>query len=139
MKDKLRVFIVDDSTVFRSQIRSALEGIEDIEVAGFATDGRMACESLKTKKVDVVTLDLEMPIMDGLATLAELKRIGLDVHVLVFSSHTKSGAESTLQALQLGARDFLLKPQRKDHAHQPSPKPLARLAAQPPVPPLRWF
>lgn len=111
MSEKLKVFIVDDSTVFRSQIRAALEGQDGIEVVGFATDGRMACEALKHKKVDVVTLDMEMPIMNGLETLTELAKQSEKPHVLVFSSHTRSGADATLKALQLGASDFLLKPQ----------------------------
>ena len=102
---------MDDSTVFRSQIRTALEGIQGIEVVGFATDGKMAIESLKHKKVDLVTLDLEMPVMDGLQTLEELNRLKIRPHILVFSAHTKRGAESTLSALQAGASDFLLKPQ----------------------------
>lgn len=110
MSENLRVFIVDDSTVFRSQIRAALEGEDGIEVVGFATDGKMACEALKHKKVDVVTLDMEMPVMNGLETLKELRRHEEMPRVLVFSSHTKSGAEATLSALQLGASDFLLKP-----------------------------
>lgn len=110
MSEKLKVLIVDDSAVFRSQIRAALENEADIEVVGFATNGRMACDVLKTKKVDVMTLDLEMPIMGGLDTLKELSQQEARPHVLVFSAHTKSGAEATLSALQLGASDFLLKP-----------------------------
>lgn len=110
MSDKTRVFIVDDSTVYRSQIRAALADQPDIEVVGFATDGKMACETLRFKQVDVVTLDLEMPVMDGLTMLEELEKQGLRPYVIVFSSLSKSGAESTLKALRLGASDFLLKP-----------------------------
>jgi two-component system, chemotaxis family, protein-glutamate methylesterase/glutaminase len=110
MGGNIRVFIVDDSTVFRSQIRAAIEGQSGIEIVGFAGDGKMACESLKHKKVDVVTMDLEMPIMDGLSTLAELNRLGIKPQILVFSALSKAGAEATLSALQLGASDFLLKP-----------------------------
>lgn len=118
MEERIRVFIVDDSTVFRSQIRTALEDQDGIEIVGFATDGRMACEALKHKKVDVVTLDLEMPVMSGLETLKELKRSGVLPYVLVFSSQTKRGAESTLAALHMGASDFLLKPQLEPHSNK---------------------
>lgn len=111
MSDKTRVFIVDDSTVYRSQIRAALADQPDIEVVGFATDGKMACDTLRFKQVDVVTLDLEMPVMDGLTMLEELEKMGQRPYVIVFSSLSKSGAESTLKALRLGASDFLLKPQ----------------------------
>lgn len=116
MKENIRVFIVDDSAVFRSQIRAALEGQPGIEVVGFANNGQMACDLIKGKDADVVTLDLEMPVMDGLKTLVEFRKMGINPYTIVFSAHTRTGAESTLAALQSGASDFLLKPQLDPNA-----------------------
>ncbi|RZA05080.1 MAG: chemotaxis-specific protein-glutamate methyltransferase CheB [Proteobacteria bacterium] len=123
-----RVLIVDDSTVYRSQIRAALEGVPGIEVVGFASNGRLACEVLKGKQVDLITLDMEMPEMDGLATLAELKRLGIGAKVIVFSSQTKSGAENTMAALRLGAVDFIAKPSLDPKAGSPAEMIRALLA-----------
>ena len=110
MSEKYRVLIVDDSTVFRSQIRWALESVPEIEIVGYAANGRLAVDALKNKPVDLVTLDLEMPEMNGLETLKELNRLNIKVKTIVFSSLTKAGAEATLSALALGASDFLTKP-----------------------------
>ena len=110
MSEKYRVLIVDDSTVFRSQIRWALESVPEIEIVGYAANGRFAVDALKNKPVDLITLDLEMPEMNGLETLKELNRLNIRVKTIVFSSLTKAGAEATLAALALGASDFLTKP-----------------------------
>ena len=110
MAKVLRVFIVDDSAVFRSQIRASLEGVAGVEVVGFASQGKNAMEVLKKLPVDIITLDLEMPVMNGIETLLELKKQGNRAKVIVFSSHTKRGAESTLAALNAGASDFITKP-----------------------------
>ncbi|MCX6125895.1 MAG: response regulator, partial [Proteobacteria bacterium] len=67
----MRVMIVDDSVVFRSQIKNALDGNPEIEVVATAAHGRIAIEKLHQMKVDLVVLDMEMPEMDGMATLAE--------------------------------------------------------------------
>lgn len=123
-----RVLIVDDSTVYRSQIRAALEGVAGVEVVGFASNGRLACEVLKSKAVDIITLDMEMPEMDGLATLAELKKMGITAKVIVFSAQTKAGAESTLAALRLGAVDFIAKPALDPKAGSPAETIRAHLA-----------
>ncbi len=112
--EKVKVFIVDDSTLFRSQIRAALESVNDVEVVGFAPNGQLAIDALKHKQADVVTLDLEMPVLNGIETLIELKKMNFAGRVLVFSSHSKRGADLTLKALEAGASDFLLKPQLQD-------------------------
>ena len=106
----VRVLIVDDSTVFRSQVRASLEGLPGVENVGYATNGRLAIDWLKSKSADLITLDMEMPEMDGLATLRELARMGCKAKVIVFSSTTLHGAEATLAALREGASDFLAKP-----------------------------
>ncbi len=108
--NKLRVLIADDSVVYRSQIRNALAGLPWIEISGVASNGRLALERLQLSSVDLMILDLEMPEMDGIQTLREMQLRGLKCPVLVFSSVSKRGAESTLEALGLGAIDFIAKP-----------------------------
>ncbi len=110
VSEKIRTLIADDSVVYRSQIRAALTGIPGVEVVGAASNGRLALERLAQGSVDLLILDLEMPEMDGLTTLKELANRGLKTKVLVFSSASKRGAEITLDALRLGATDFIAKP-----------------------------
>lgn len=110
MMNKVKVLIVDDSVVYRSQIRAALQSISFVEVAGAASNGRLAIERLALDDVDVVILDLEMPEMDGIQTLKEVKKRGLKCRVLLFSSYSKRGAEITMEALSHGASDFVAKP-----------------------------
>lgn len=127
-----KVLIVDDSTVFRSQIRAALDGQADIEVVGFASNGKLACDFMQVKQVDLVTLDLEMPVMNGIETLKEMKRLGVKTRAIVFSSQTQRGAEATLNALQAGAVDFLPKPQL-DAAGGKSPADVIRASLVPKI------
>ena len=108
--EKLKVLIADDSIVYRSQIRSALADLPLVEVVGASSNGKLAVDRIKQNDIDLLILDLEMPEMDGLATLRELQKIGKRTKVLMFSSLSKRGAEITLEALQLGANDFVAKP-----------------------------
>lgn len=108
--ERIRVLIVDDSVVFRSQIRQALESVPQIEVVDYASNGKLALQKKQQKPVEVVTLDLEMPELDGIRTLEEMRRLEIRAKVIVFSSSSKRGAQSTLQALAAGASDFLAKP-----------------------------
>ena len=110
----IKVLIADDSVIYRSQIRAAFANNPDIEVVGAASNGRLAIERLHQSPVDLLVLDLEMPEMDGLQTLQEIKKLNLKVKVLVFSSVSKRGAEITLEALRLGATDFITKPNSTD-------------------------
>lgn len=108
----IRVLIVDDSAVMRRAIGDLLSGEPGIEVVGTAIDGLFALEKIPRLKPDVVTLDLEMPNLDGLATLARLAALeGESPAVLVVSSHIGRGAESTIRALELGAVDVVRKPE----------------------------
>lgn len=107
---KIKVLVVDDSVVFRSVIRGALDGLEDIEVIGTASNGRIALDKLKLIPTDLIILDLEMPELDGIGVLKELKNIPVKPKVLLFSSLTQRGAAITLEALKLGASDFVTKP-----------------------------
>ncbi|MFM8314605.1 MAG: response regulator, partial [Deltaproteobacteria bacterium] len=106
----INVLIVDDSLVFRSQIKAALTNVPGITVVGSASNGKIALEKLSTLKVDLMTLDLEMAEMNGLETLAELKKRGLKTKVIIFSSRTQSGADAAIVALQAGAADVVAKP-----------------------------
>jgi two-component system chemotaxis response regulator CheB len=109
MKDRVRVLVVDDSALMRKLIPLILERDPDIEVVGTAMDGAFALRKIEELHPDVVTLDLEMPRMDGLETLRMIMR-GAPLPVIVFSTHSKEGAYSTFKALALGAIDFVAKP-----------------------------
>lgn len=111
LTQRIRVLIVDDSVVFRSQIRTAIERCPDIEVVGAANNGKIALQKLEQLSVDVVTLDMEMPEMDGPETIREIRRRGFPVRILVFSARTKRGSEAAVQALFTGADDILAKPE----------------------------
>ena len=106
----MRVLIVDDSSVFRTQIRKALTDVPGIDIAGTASNGRIALQMMQQKSVDLVTLDLNMPDMGGLETLREIRKAGRRIHVIVFASRSARSAEETIDALSNGADDFVLKP-----------------------------
>ncbi|MES2614105.1 MAG: chemotaxis-specific protein-glutamate methyltransferase CheB [Bdellovibrionota bacterium] len=106
----MRILVVDDSVVFRSQIKSALEGIEGIVVPHTAANGKIALERLEQSSIDVVILDMEMPEMDGMAVLAEMQKRKLTQKVIVFAAPTGSGIDSVFSALKAGASDFIAKP-----------------------------
>ncbi len=107
---KIRVLVVDDSPVYRKIITNALNRDPQIEVIGTAENGKIAIDLIKRLNPDVITLDLEMPEMDGLETLDRLKRSNSNVSVIVFSSHSYAGAKMTFDALEKGAFDFVPKP-----------------------------
>jgi two-component system chemotaxis response regulator CheB len=106
---KIRVLIVDDSSLVRQLLSEILNAAPDIEVAGTAGDPLIARERIKALNPDVLTLDVEMPRMDGLTFLANLMRLR-PMPVVMVSSLTEEGAEITLKALELGAVDFVPKP-----------------------------
>jgi two-component system chemotaxis response regulator CheB len=106
----IRVLVVDDSVVVRQIISDALRSDPSIEVVGVAQNGRVALEKLTMVTADVITLDLEMPEMDGLTTLGELHKRHSKLPVVVFSTLTERGASATLEALARGASDYVCKP-----------------------------
>jgi two-component system, chemotaxis family, protein-glutamate methylesterase/glutaminase len=108
--DKIRVLLVDDSAVVRRLVAAALNDDPELEVVGCAPEGRTALERLPRLLPDVVLLDLEMPGMDGLETLRALRGTHPRLPVLMFSRHTQRGVEATVQALTLGADDYVPKP-----------------------------
>lgn len=107
---QIRVLIVDDSAVMRSLLRSVVVADAGLEVAGTAADGRSALTSIGLLHPDVVLLDVEMPVMDGLATLRELRGRGHKMPVIMCSSLTQRGAKVTIEALAGGASDYVAKP-----------------------------
>lgn len=107
---KIRVLVVDDSAVVRRLVSAALSEDPRIEVAGTASHGREALERIAELRPDLVTLDVEMPEMDGLQTLAALRAQGGAVPVIMLSSHTERGAAATVDSLFHGAKDYVTKP-----------------------------
>jgi two-component system, chemotaxis family, protein-glutamate methylesterase/glutaminase len=108
-KDHIRVLVVDDSALMRKLIPQMLAADESIEVVGTAMDGSFCLKKIEELKPNVVTLDLEMPGMNGIDTLKEIMR-RQPVPVIVVSSHSTEGATVTMKALGLGAFDFVTKP-----------------------------
>ncbi len=106
---KIRVLTVDDSALMRQVLATLLAKDPDIEVVGAAPDPYIARERIKALNPDVLTLDVEMPKMDGLTFLEKLMR-GHPMPVVMVSSLTESGCQTTLRALELGAIDFITKP-----------------------------
>jgi two-component system chemotaxis response regulator CheB len=106
---KTRVLIVDDSALIRQVLSTILSQDPSIEVAGVASDPYIAWEKIRALEPDVITLDVEMPRMDGLTFLEKLMR-ARPTPVLMVSSLTEKGCETTLRALELGAVDFVTKP-----------------------------
>jgi two-component system chemotaxis response regulator CheB len=107
---KIRVLIVDDSVVIRRLLTDILKDDPEIEVAGTAPNGKIALAKLPQVNPDVVTLDIEMPELDGLQTLPELRKAYPKLPVIMFSTLTERGAKSTFDALALGATDYVAKP-----------------------------
>ncbi len=107
--NKIRVLVVDDTALMRKLISDILTRDPEIEVVGTAPDGYLAIQKIKRLKPDVVTMDVEMPRMDGLTALSKIMEEH-PVPVIMVSSHTYEGAKVTLEALELGAFDFIPKP-----------------------------
>ena len=112
---KIKVLIIDDSALVRQMLSEILGSAPDIEVVGVAHDPLMARDKIKKLNPDVLTLDVEMPKMDGVTFLANLMRLR-PMPVVMVSSLTQRGADITLEALELGAVDFVSKP-KVDLAH----------------------
>ena len=109
MTERIRVLVVDDSALMRKLIPAILARDSSIEVVGTAMDGAFALKKIEELKPDVVTLDLEMPRMDGMETL-RLIMGRAPMPVILFSTHSKEGGYATFKALALGAVDFVTKP-----------------------------
>ncbi len=108
--EKIKVLIIDDSALMRQLLSEILRTDKVIEVVGVAADPYIARHKIKSLNPDVLTLDIEMPGMNGIDFLEKLMRLR-PTPVVMVSSHTKNGAQSTLRALELGAFDFVTKPE----------------------------
>jgi two-component system, chemotaxis family, protein-glutamate methylesterase/glutaminase len=113
---KKRVLIVDDAVVVRKALSHAIGADPALEVAGVAANGRIGVDRFSSLKPDLVLLDIEMPEMDGLETVRALRKIDARVPIIMFSSLTERGAAVTLDALSLGATDYVTKPSNVDMA-----------------------
>lgn len=105
----VRVLVVDDSAFMRKVITEIIGAEPDLEVVGYARNGEDALKKLSRLQVDVITLDVEMPVMDGLETLKRIMNEN-PRPVVMLSSRTRKGSDTTMQALSLGAVDFVSKP-----------------------------
>lgn len=110
MTEPIKVLVVDDSAVIRRLVTDILDEDPRIVVAGVARNGEVALDKVAELKPDAVTLDIEMPVMDGIACLRELRRLDRRLPVVMFSTLTERGAVSTLEALSAGASDYVTKP-----------------------------
>lgn len=106
----IRVLVVDDSAVIRRLVSEILNGEEGIEVAGVAEHGRRGIDRIEQVDPDVVILDIEMPVLDGLGALSEIRPRWPRLPVIMFSTLTERGATATLRALGAGANDYVTKP-----------------------------
>lgn len=111
IKKPLRVLIVDDTAVYRKIVTEVLSALPDVEVVGTANNGKIAMSKIASLKPDILTLDIEMPEMNGLDVLSSIKSEGHDVGAIVLSTLTHKGGDLTMQALELGAFDFITKPE----------------------------
>ena len=107
----LKVLIVDDTIVYRKIVSDVLSDLPNVEVVGSAHNGKAAITKMTSLKPDILTLDIEMPEMNGLEVLQYIKDKRLDVGAVMLSTLTHEGGEMTMKALELGAFDFILKPQ----------------------------
>ena len=107
--ERIRVLVVDDSVVIRRLVTHALEQDPALEVVGSASNGSIALQRIPQMNPDVLTLDVEMPEMDGIETLRRVRRDFPQIRVIMFSTLTERGGEITLEALRLGADDYVTK------------------------------
>ena len=108
--DKIRIVVVDDSAFMRKAISDMIESEDSFEVVAKLRDGRELIEKVEDINPDLITLDVHMRDLDGLATLKELKRMGKSYPIIMLSSATTEGSEITLECLDNGAITFINKP-----------------------------
>ncbi len=110
MPDPVSVLVVDDSALMRNLVSKIIEATPGLKVADKAMNGLFALQKIPKCDPDVIVLDIEMPEMNGIEFLKERKRLGIEVPVIILSSVAKEGAAVTMEALALGAADFITKP-----------------------------
>ena len=110
-KGPLRVLVVDDTVIYRKIVSDLLDELPGVEVVGTANNGKIAMSKIASLKPDILTLDIEMPEMNGLDVLERMRVEAPEVGAIVLSTLTHKGGDLTMQALELGAFDFITKPQ----------------------------
>lgn len=110
MPTKIRVLVVDDAVVMRKIISDVIADDEALELAGLAANGRIALQKIPQVNPDIITMDVEMPEMDGVETVREIRKLYPRMPVIMFSTLTQRGAETTIDALSAGATDYVTKP-----------------------------
>lgn len=113
-RSRTRVLVVDDASLFRRAISVALAGLPDVEVVGVAANGKLALERLAALQPDVMTLDVEMPLMNGIEVLNIMRKTGVATQAVMLSACTVRGGKMTLRALEAGAFDFVTKPEGRN-------------------------
>lgn len=108
--DEISVLICDDSALMRNLVSRIVDGVEGLKVVGTAMNGMFCLQKIPALKPDVIILDIEMPVMNGIEFLKERKARSIDIPVIILSSIAKEGATVTMEALELGASDFITKP-----------------------------
>jgi two-component system chemotaxis response regulator CheB len=106
----IKVLIVDDAVMIRKMVSSVLNEDPDIEVVGTAANGKIALMKFPQLKPDIISCDIEMPEMDGLTTVREIRKIDKKVPIIMYSTLSQSGASITLQCMSAGATDYVTKP-----------------------------
>ena len=119
---KIRVLVVDDSVVIRKIISDVLSAEPDIEVVGVAANGRIALSKVEKLKPDLLTMDIEMPEMDGLQAVSEIRKTNAHLPIIMFSSLAEEAAEATVEALARGASTYVTKP-TSTRSRRPAPPP----------------
>lgn len=112
MKSKIRVLLVDDHQIIIDGLRSLMKNTDEIVVSGDANNGREAIRLLDILNIDVVLMDIDMPVMNGIDALKEIKRVNPGVKVIILSMHNESGMIRNL--LAIGADGYILKSTSKD-------------------------
>ncbi|QDV42742.1 Chemotaxis response regulator protein-glutamate methylesterase [Stieleria neptunia] len=118
MNKEIRVMVCDDSAIMRRLIKTALELEPSMKVVCEAKHGRDAIDQLDPTRPDIVVMDIEMPVMDGVEAVREIRKLGRTLPVIMFSSLTSRGAEASLDAIAAGATDFATKPTGAGHIQQ---------------------
>ncbi len=109
-QDIIKILVVDDTVTYRKIVSDILGAIDNVNVVGVAPNGKIALQKIHDLQPDIITLDVEMPVMDGLEVLKRLNEQNSKVGAVMLSALTARGADATVEALKLGAFDFVLKP-----------------------------
>lgn len=112
--EQINVLLIDDSSVIRSALKKIIESESDLNVVGFASDGQAGISAAKLYQPNIIILDIEMPVMDGLTALPELLKVSPNAKVIMFSSLTAKGGTATLKAFSLGALECIVKPSSQE-------------------------